>query len=460
MKINRQSQLHYRIQHIIFVFLLLACIGFAGWLSNEYNMRSDWTEGNRHSLSKGTLKLLEQLPFEITLRSYQADNPALTKAITEILNRYKTKKNNFTFKLINPDIFVDQAKADNIKRYGQTIIEYNGQREHIEKISEEAITNALIRLQRGDKPKLFFLSQHGERSLHDASPHGYSLLVKQLTDKGFEASEINLITDTLTTHNSVLIISSITQSLLQTEQQKILQFIENGGTLLWLQDPSPDASQLSIAKKLNLHFIDGIVIDNNQEVNAMLKLSHPAIIPILEYHRHPITNTMQYFTLFTTATAISANNNSTDSNWISTDLLITSSSSWSETNSLQKTVEYNEVQDLIGPLSIGIAQQRQIEIATKTEKQKASQRIVVIGDSDFISNQNLGQGANLSFILNTFNWLTTNNRLITIAAKNAPDTQLNLSSPTAAIIGLVFLFFIPLAFFISGVAIWFKRHKK
>ncbi len=458
MKVTRKSHLQYRIQHIIFIILLLACIGFAGWLSNEYNHRSDWTAGSRHSLSTDTLQLLEQLPFEINLRSYQPDNPTLMQAITEILNRYKTKKSDFNFQLINPDIFIEQAKADNIKRYGQTIIEYNGQTERIDKISEEAITNALIRLQRGTSPNVVFLSQHGERSLRDESPTGYSQLARQLINKGFNVNELNLIKDSLNTENTILVLGSISKPLLDNEQKKLVQYINAGGQLLWLQDPALDNSQLSIANSLNINFIDGVVIDNNQKVNAMLKLSHPAIIPVLEYHRHPITEKMQYFTLFTSASAITSNsfNQAIDNKWISTDLLITSSSSWSETSSLMETVEYNKGDDFLGPLSIGIAQQRQ----TISEDEKQSQRVVIIGDTDFITNNNIGQGANLDFILNTFNWLTSNDKLIAIAPKNAPDLQLNLSAPAAAIIGLGFLIFMPLLFFISGAVIWVKRHKK
>jgi len=455
MRASQKTHLQYRIQHIIFVVLLLACIGAAGWFSNVYNLRSDWTTGSRHSLSTDTLQLLEQLPFEIKLRSYQTDNPTLTTAITEILNRYKNKKPDFSFELINPDIFIARAKTDNIQRYGQTIIEYNGQIERIEKLSEEAITNALIRLQRGTKPGVLFLSQHGERSIHDNSATGYSQLSKQLSNKGFDVSNINLIKDTLNIDNSVLVLGSIKQPLLESEQQKIQSFIKKGGQLLWLQDPEPEQSQLNIATDLNIHFIDGVVIDNNPEVSSMLNLSHPAIIPVLEYHRHPITEKMQYFTLFTSAVAITSNNTK-DNSWISTDLLITSASSWSETTGLGQIVEYNKQDDFAGPLSIGIALQRQIE----TNPEKTSQRVVVIGDSDFISNNNIGQGANLDFILNTFNWLTANDKLISIAPKNAPDLQLNLTAPVAAVIGLVFLIFMPLVFFISGGVIWFKRHKK
>lgn len=458
MKITRKSHLQYSIQHLIFIVLLLACLGFAGWMSNEYNQRSDWTASKRHSLSNDTLLLLKELPFPINLRSYQANDSILNKAIIEILNRYKQNKSDFSFELINPDIYIEQAKSDNIKQYGQTIIEYNEQTERIDNLSEESITNALIRLHRNNKPELLFVSQHGERSTNDQSAVGYSELSNKLSSKGFRVSEINLLQHVLPIENSVLVLGSINKAFLENEQHKIIQYIKDGGQVLWLQDPMLDESQLGLTNELNIDFIDGVVVDNNQEVSRMLKLSHPAIIPILEYKLHPITEKMKYFTLFTTATAISARPaaHSSNNNWVSTDLLITSESSWAETENFVLGVEFNKEKDLRGPLSIGLAQLRQL----KSSAELISQRIAVIGDTDFIANNNLGNGANLEFILNTFNWLTRNDKLISINPKNAPDLKLNLSASVAAILGLLFLIALPILFFIVGAVIWFSRHKK
>ena len=313
-------------------------------------------------------------------------------------------------------------------------------------------------MHRNNKPELLFVSQHGERSTNDQSAVGYSELSNKLSSKGFRISEINLLQHVLPIENSVLVLGSINKAFLENEQHKIIQYIKDGGQVLWLQDPMLDESQLGLTNELNIDFIDGVVVDNNQEVSRMLKLSHPAIIPILEYKRHPITEKMKYFTLFTTATAISARPaaHSSNNNWVSTDLLITSESSWAETENFVLGVEFNKEKDLRGPLSIGLAQLRQL----KSSAELISQRIAVIGDTDFIANNNLGNGANLEFILNTFNWLTRNDKLISINPKNAPDLKLNLSASVAAILGLLFLIALPILFFIVGAVIWFSRHKK
>lgn len=454
MKVSRATHFNYRIQHIIYVILLLLCIFTAGWLSNEYNIRNDWTAGARHSLSQDTLKLLAEIKQPVSLRTYQADDTTLLQAITEILNRYQYNNKHFSYQIINPDIHIIQAKADHIEKYGQTIIEYNGKMERIDSLSEESITNALLRLYRGEQANLLFLSQHNEKNILDNSPGGYSLLAQQLAQKGFISRQFNLLQHSLTPGRDVLVISATDKALHDNELKAILHYIQQGGNLLWLLEPELNESMQSVASELHIETLSGTIVDDNEKISRMLQLKHPAIIPVLEYRMHPITQKMQYYTLFTGATAIRPL--SSDSPWIHSDLLITSDSSWSETDGLLPAVQFNPQNDTAGPHTIGIAQQRQIENAL----QESAQRVVIIGDSDFLNNQNLGQGANFDFISKTFNWLSEADRLINISPKNAPDLELNLSAQAAATISIIFLFILPALFVSTGALIWHKRRRR
>ncbi|HEY9201439.1 MAG TPA: DUF4350 domain-containing protein [Gammaproteobacteria bacterium] len=473
MQVSRNSRLNLRIQHLVFILLFTSCIGVAGWLSIKYDIRSDWTKGARHSLSEQSLQLLEQLPGEIELRHYQSNDPQLNRAVEEILSRYRQHKENFHYQLINADIHIEQARKDAIERYGQSIIEYQGRQERIDKLNEQNLSNALLRLQRDNKPRLLFISNHGERSPADTSNRGYSQLAQRLTQQGFVIEQVNLLQDELATpnlqtNNSLLVLGTLQQPLLETEQQKLLDYIQSGGNLLWLQDPDPDMdtnpSQAPLSDALQVEFIDGVVVDNNREIHRMLQLEHAAIIPILEYRLHPITEKMQYYTLFTLASALRSTaepankqgeNESAENPWLATELLITSNNSWAEQGDYTQQAEFDPLADIRGPLSIGLAQQRQLTLNDRS----VAQRAVIIGDSDFLSNQQLGHGANLDFILKSLNWLTQNEQLLHISPKNAPDLKLNLSATSASILGIFFLIGLPLLLLSSGALIWYRRRR-
>ena len=434
---------------LIFISLFSISIGLLAWLSTQYGFHSDWTHGSRHSLSDDTQKLLNGLDGPVLIRSYQSEDPALQQAVNEILHRYQRVKADFNFSLINPDLDPDLAKADNITRYGQTILKYRQKNEIIDSLSEQNISNALLRLSREHKPTIYFLTGHGERNPTDISPLGYNTLSSQLVSQGFELQSLQLLKQSLKDIKGTLVISSPSHPLLAGEIEQIKQFIDNGGNLLWLQDPGEQLGLEAIAEHLQVQFINGVVVDDDQNLRTVLGITHPAKLPILSYKLHPITEKMKYFTLFITATALYATNNS---DWNSTPILLTQDSSWSETDGFVLEAKFEQEHgDIKGPLSIGLALQR--------EHQGRQQRIVIIGDTDFISNNNIGQGANLLLTMNSLNWLTEDDKLISISVKNAPDTQLNLDDMQIAIIGFGFLILLPLLLLAAGFYIWYKRRK-
>ncbi|MBL8247276.1 MAG: ABC transporter, partial [Candidatus Competibacter sp.] len=88
------------------------------------------------------------------------------------------------------------------------------------------------------------------------------------------------------------------------------------------------------------------------------------------------------------------------------------------------------------------------------------QRIVIMGDGDFLSNTYLGNGANLELGLNIIHWLTLDDTPILIVPKAAPDPNLNLSENELALIAAIFLIGLPGALLAGGWLIWFYRQRR
>ena len=117
-----------------------------------------------------------------------------------------------------------------------------------------------------------------------------------------------------------------------------------------------------------------------------------------------------------------------------------------------------------GPLTVGVALVRPDPAHRSPEppirKAAASQqRVVVIGDGDFLSNTYLGNGGNLQLGLNIMNWLTLDDTLIVLRPKAAPDIHLDLSDGALALIA-VFLLVLPATLLVSGWLIWFRRRRR
>ena len=111
-----------------------------------------------------------------------------------------------------------------------------------------------------------------------------------------------------------------------------------------------------------------------------------------------------------------------------------------------------------GPLDIGVVLTR-----TKTTgdaEDTTEQRVIVIGDGDFLSNTYLGNVGNLGLGLNMTHWLSHDESLIDIHIKSAPDSSLVLGKISQAVIGLGFLLGLPAVLLITGLVIWIRRRRR
>jgi len=84
---------------------------------------------------------------------------------------------------------------------------------------------------------------------------------------------------------------------------------------------------------------------------------------------------------------------------------------------------------------------------------------VVVGTSQFLSNQFVGLLSNLDLGTNMLNWLSQDENLIAVQPRPRVDSQLNLGRTGLALIGLGFLLLLPAVFLVTGGAVWWRRRK-
>ncbi|MGB5396312.1 MAG: Gldg family protein [Gammaproteobacteria bacterium] len=466
MRINKRLRFQLQLQKIIFIALLLCAAGLVAWLSQQYSTQFDWTTHARNSLSKSSVDLLKALKHPVAVNVYVQDDPTLRQAVEEILKRYQRVKPDFEFRLVNPDIDIEQASQDEISAYGQVVIKYQGRKENIATLGEQSISSALLRLSRDTVRKVQFLGGHGERDPNNNDNRGYTTLAAQLGSKGFIVERINLLQDTIDAQTQILVIAAPSKALLDGERAHIEHYINAGGNLLWLADPGELAGLKPVAEQLGLEFQNGMVMDNNVNLRATLQIEHPAIIPVLEYYPHAVTKGIDYNTLFPIARGI-AFKPDTNSDWEHNELFRSFEKSWTETGGLSEEVVFNSADgDIAGPITLGIALDRILPLTAvpgedeNVNADKASQRIVVVGDSDFLANAYIGSGANLALGMNIFNWLAGDDDLIAVELKAAPDTQLQLNDLHILFIGFGFFIVLPGVLLLAGFVIWFKRRKR
>lgn len=453
MKITARSRWFIRLQNAGFYLLFATAIALLGGLSAHYHYQADWTAGNRNSLSATSQALLKRLSHPVEITAFVQPNKALRQGVSERIQRFQRYKSDISLQFINPDLQPDRAAKAGISRAGQLLLSMHGRSETADDLTESTLINALQRLARPQSRWAVFLQGHGERDPLGDNNQGLGTLTEALKHSGLQVQTLNLVrTPAIPQNTSLLVIAGPQTELMTGEVKRIDQYVADGGNLLWLRDPGEAQGLQPLTQLLGLRFVKGVIVDANQQLRSLLGIKHPAVVPVVDYPTHVLTRNLRTLTLFPYASGIGFDDKADD--WQRQPILRTLGRSWSETGSLVgDEVSFHQADgDTAGPLTIGLSLTR--------KRPNREQRIVVIGDSDFLANGYLGNGGNQELAMNVFNWLSQDDALISIITKRAPDTQLNLNSFTAGAIALSFLVVLPLGLLVTGYTLWFRRRRR
>jgi ABC-type uncharacterized transport system involved in gliding motility auxiliary subunit len=457
MEINRKTRLQFRLQNLLFLVLFLTVIGLLAWLSHRYNFESDWTATGRHTLSNTSVTVLSRIEGPVQITAFARKQ--LQPVIEEFIARYQKHKPDITLVFVNPDIEPDKTRAMGISVEGELVISYQGRSEHVTNPNEETITNSLQRLLRSQEKKLVFLGGHGERRPDSEANHDYGAFIRYLDSKGIKAITLNLNEQpAIPVDTAVLVIAGPQIEYLSGEVELIRTYLKHGGNLLWLHDPGKLYNLDTLAADLQIRFVNGVIVDPTTQ---LLGISDPSFALVTRYSEHPITHNFSFMTLFPRASGIEFTGHD---EWTTTPFLQTVDRSWAETGLMQGVVEFNAGQDILGPLAIGMTLTRPVPATEATQdtspQQTPEQRVVVVGDGDFLSNAYLGNQGNQDLAYNIINWLSHDDNFIAIPARTAPDIELTMSETAWSVLGLFFLVVLPLLLLASGVTIWLRRRKR
>ena len=463
MKINRNLRLQMLAQSWFFVIIFLLLIVILGYLASQYHVAKDVTQANRNILTQGSVNILKQMKDPVNITVYATNDDAnrgdtFRKGMVDFVARYQREKKNIKLTFINPSKEPKLAQEAGVKEDGEIVVEYNKRSEHISPpIVEQDMTNLLVRLSRTNTLPIMYLDGHGERLLQGLKNHDLGEFGKQLETKGFKFANPDLtIAQAVPRNGAMLVIASPQVDVTEIEAKKIKAYIEGGGNVLWLLDDDNLRGMKIVADYLGFTVSPGIAVDMTAaQYGADAKVAFASF-----YGDHTITRNFQLRTLFPEAHEIDAKA-SDEFGWKVGRLVEVAPNGWLESDLVknggknQKAV-FDEKTDKRGPINIGVALERIYG--------KKGQRVVIMGNANFLSNTFITNGGNLDFGVNIVNWLAGDDTLITI--QPMPLKDINVTIPNddkgRAVAWMVFhsfQYFIPFGFFVAGFWLWWKRKK-
>lgn len=461
----------------LIIFLVLGILVLFNYFFARHHARIDFTEAKLHSLSDQTVTVLKNLKNEIRIKSFFREGNFSRPTMENLMKIYTYHSNRIKHEFIDPDKNPGLVKRYEITQDGTAILESGDKENRITSISEEDITNAIIKISREKKKVIYFLEGHGEASIEESTERGYSLAKDELEKIGYDVKKLTLaLADNFPDDLALLVIPGPVKDLLPNELETLRNYIHKGGRVFFLVDPDNAPGFTPFLKEFGVKLQDDLVVDTVSRL-----LGGDYFMPVVtEYEYHEITEKFRYATFYPYARSVEKADEMPEGVTVET-LAKSSPNSWSERQLDRKEVSFNEDKDVAGPISLAVVAttkqkeegkdaSEQEEKSEETEEEKAEEtkdaegtvpkpegRLAVFGDSDFASNTYYNLSGNGNLFLNTVNWLTEEADLISIQPKTSSPRAIQLSPSQGRMIFFVSLIILPLAILLTGISVWLRR---
>ncbi|WP_172195066.1 GldG family protein [Saccharibacillus qingshengii] len=443
----------------LFVLLTVA-------LTKASEFQLDLTANKQYTLSEQTHSVLDRLPGKVKLEVFtnpDTDGELVTREITDLVQEYAKKSGKLdvhTYSLVQQPELARQynlSSSSIVLTYGEKTQSIpfqemfgSGDSSSYTFLGESKLTGGLNSLISTETHKAYLLAGHGE---FDASH--LTQLTAGLKADNTEIEPLQLYQAGRIPKDADLLMIVAPETDLSAEELKLIETYLDGDGKLFLSlgfnpDMKTDWTNIdALMKKYGVVDEHAIAVDKN---NTQL---YDPLTVVPGYESHAITEKLQsgkVYPMTYLSVALSAAEKAPEGLTVS-PLLSTSAESYGETDLaglLQSQSEYAEGTDLSGPLHLGYA----------VDDAEGKPKVVVMGTSYFLTDDQIGEQGNKDFALNSLNYLSGNQNDLTIRAREQQQYETAyLTAPQARYILIATMVVFPLVFVLAGVLLWWRRRR-
>jgi len=451
----KARQTKYALYVTTYIVVIAVILVVANMLADRYNKSFDATSNKRYSLSEQTAKIIKGLKQDATITYFNQSRSF--REGKDLLDQYANMSPKIHVTYVDPDKDPQIAREAGIRNLGTAVVQVGQKKEEAKSMTEEGITGAFIRDLKGTTRTVCFVSGSGEHQIDNSDRDGLSRFKELLSKDNYESKTIDLLQKAeVASDCTVLVAAGPTQNYEQPEVDAIKKYVEGGGRALLMLDPplklgrsiTADNDALTrVLQSWGVTLNKDLILDLNP-IGQLAGLG-PQVALVTSYSTQPIVNEMKG-----TATGIpltrSMEIKSTDKSNVE-KLFDSSSSSLATSNLSSAAVEVNDPKNKKGPLTIAAAG------TYNTGKENTQGRFAVFGSSTWAANRFINFNGNNDLALNTINWLSSDEDLISIRPKEQDDRRITMTRAQMNFVRMTSQFLLPLAVVIAGVSVWWKR---
>lgn len=451
-------------------------------LADRANIGVDMTLSRNYSLSAETLDVLARLDRPVQITGFYSPALLRQREIDEqFFNLYVTQTDGrVSVKLYDPNAQPAIAEAFGVQYDGDLFVSYlqdNGEVDFdstlsvsVDSSQERNITRALLRLLQVNRYRVGFEIGYSQLAQDDTSPTGLSGVLQGLEANGVVVGAINLremieTGDFIPEDVDAVVMTQMVEPLPLAAVGILDRYVKQGGNLFIMADAdlaggiefmTRDAPLNDwLWRNFGLRVNDGVVVDpliSGRTALDILSVALPDDNELTANLNNPEDQNTSV--QLTTARPVEVNPSPPVPNGM---IMAASPASYSELDLelLRRSNQssFDVAEDLGGPVTT----------AAWAENPDTGARVVLVGDDDWVQNQNVGSPFGNSILFtNVITWLTGLGEQIIFtpqaSATNIP--AIFISGQMLDQIGFITIVLMPGLVLLMGLGIWFARSRR
>lgn len=466
---------------------MLAVAAMINYLASRHFKRFQWTADTRYLLSPITHSMLESLTNDVNvivffdpdphdshylsvkglINEYQLACPKLNvEYVDSVRSPARAALIKDQYKLASDganDLIIFDCNGRSVIVYEKELSEYGDMSQGPDGFElkrtafkgEQFFTSAIVRVTDPKPFKAYFLQGHDEHSpASEDNATGYLNFARLLEERNISVEGLSLQTNEVPADCQLLIVAGVRDPLVPDELEKVEVYLGRGGRAFFLFMNSLARARKSglekVLAKWGVEVGDNLVIDKSQtkgQPSQYVLVNHYGQHPIVK----PLANSQLAMGMPRSIRSLPDSSRPADTTKV-VELAFTSNGGQVlKSGRGPQTVETNGIIPLMVAVEKGAI--------PGVNPDRGSTRMVVAGDSFFLSNANIEILGNRDFANLAVNWLLDRAQLQAIGPRPVREYRILLTPSQMRAARWVLLAGLPGSVLLLGLLVWARRRK-
>ncbi|MDQ1404312.1 MAG: gliding motility-associatede transport system auxiliary component [Actinomycetota bacterium] len=368
----------------------------------------DLTAESSLSLSATTKSVVGSVGRKVQITAFLDRNLPGRAESAALLERYRRLNRRISYRLRDPSNATGLAQRLGVDPvFGGVALQSGSRVERAPTVTEQDVTAGLARIVRGTTATVCFASGHGEADRNATTAAGYSRAAAVLTSNGYKVQTVDLLSATVIPPVCrVMVLAAPTAPLGTAASAALSAFLVGDGRALVTADPESTVDLSPLTRPWGVGFERGIAVEGDADHHLP---GDPLSIVVSSYSTaNPIAHRLAP-TVFPGAEALVADDAPARGRTVSV-IARTTKVAYLEKD--PAAFHFDPGVDTGGPLDLVVATDQ-----SRTDQGHVHRtRIVVAAEGDWASNAFIDLAGNSRLLVQSLDWLTLDEDLVTVSA--------------------------------------------